>query len=87
MGGSVAVEPLTALARGASANTRITETEIAPDVVPAIWLRVANALRDEDPEVRIGAAFAIGQFGTLVAYEQLEQQVTTEPDEDVRGQE
>jgi epoxyqueuosine reductase len=51
-----------------------------PSAVPAL----IDALRDEEPLVRAHAAWALGQIGTAVARQALEEAATTEADADVR---
>jgi HEAT repeat protein len=55
-----------------------------PTDLEAIAL-LAHALADEDPEVRIGAAYTLGRLGITSAYEPLAERLASDPDRDVRA--
>ena len=59
-------------------------TQIAwPADLEAIQLLI-EALQDDDPEIRIGAAYTLGRLGIGAAYERLRQLLLRDPDLEVR---
>ncbi len=77
--------PLDLLAGEDPRNPSVQATQIVwPADLEAIKL-LDESLADADPEVRIGAAYALGKLGVFGSYSALAWLLTEDPDLDVRG--